>query len=317
MKCKEARELLEALHDDELVPQTRAAVLEHSQSCPDCARALKELEALRSAIAKAERFEAPPELRARVVRAINDRSTSVTSWRWRTTSALAASYAAVAILGGSIAYEVTSTHLQRDFAAQEAVAAHVRSLLDERALGVTSNDQHTVRPWFAGKLDFSPAVANLEPEGFPLLGARVDYVANRYLAALEYGRRNHKITVFVAPSEGKRFAAPRRTSRNGYNIIEWTSGDLNYRAVSDLGDQELQEFATSDATEHGKVTAPQIVGGIKRARIEFPFVIRASKLRITPTNKETITKEWLKPAITESEAGMEVTSYLPAELDRT
>src|SRR6476659_4255911 len=102
MKCKEARELLEALHDDELVPQTRAAVFEHSQSFPDCARALKELEALRSAIAKAERFEAPPDLGARIVRAVNDRSTGINSWRWRTTSALAASYAAVAILGGSI-----------------------------------------------------------------------------------------------------------------------------------------------------------------------------------------------------------------------
>jgi anti-sigma factor RsiW len=105
----------------------------------------------------------------------------------------------------------------------------LRSLLDERALGVTSNDQHTVRPWFAGKLDFSPAVANLEPEGFPLLGARVDYVANRYLAALEYGRRKHKITVFVAPSEGERFAAPRRTSRNGYNILNGP------RAISIIG----------------------------------------------------------------------------------
>jgi anti-sigma factor RsiW len=243
MKCEEASELLEALHDDELDPQTRAAVLEHLQTCSDCARALKELEALRSAIAKAERFVAPPELRARILRAVNDRSTGITSWHWRTTSALAASYAAVVILAGSIAYEVTSTRLQYDFAVQEAVAAHVRSLLDERAPGVTSNDQHTVRPWFAGKLDFSPAVANLEPEGFPLLGARVDYVANRYQAALEYGRRNHKITVFVAPSEGERFDAPRRTSRNGYNIVEWTSGDLNYRAVSDLNDQELQEFA--------------------------------------------------------------------------
>jgi anti-sigma factor RsiW len=128
----------------------------------------------------------------------------------------------------------------------------VRSLLDERALGVTSNDQHTVRPWFAGKLDFSPSVANLEPEGFPLLGARVDYVANRYLAALEYGRRKHKITVFVAPSDGGRFDTSRRTSRNGYNIIEWTSGDLNYRAVSDLNDQELQDFATLMQQKIGK-----------------------------------------------------------------
>ena len=119
MKCEEAREFLEALHDDELVPQTRAAVLEHSQACPDCARTLKELEALRSAIKKAERFEAPPDLRARILRAVNDRSTGVTSWRWRNPSALAASYAAVAILAGSIAYTAASTHLQRDFAVQE------------------------------------------------------------------------------------------------------------------------------------------------------------------------------------------------------
>jgi anti-sigma factor RsiW len=252
MKCEEARELLDALHDDELVPQTRAIVLEHSQACPDCARALKELEALRSAIAKAERFVAPPDLRARIVKAVNDRNARVTSWRWRTASALAASYAAVVILAGSIAYEVTSTRLQYDFAVQEAVAAHVRSLLDERAPGVTSNDQHTVRPWFAGKLDFSPGVANLEAEGFPLLGARVDYVVNRYLAALEYGRRNHKITVFVAPSDGERFAAPRRASRNGYNVVEWTSGDFNYRAVSDLDDQELQKFAALMRQSTGK-----------------------------------------------------------------
>jgi anti-sigma factor RsiW len=252
MKCEEARELLGALHDNELEPQTRAAVLEHLQACPDCARALKELDALRSAIAKAERFVAPPELRARILRAMNNRSVGIASWRWRTTSALAASYVAVVILTGSIAYRAASVHFRDDFAVQEAVAAHVRSLLDERAVGVTSNDQHTVRPWFGGKLDFSPAVANLEPEGFPLLGARVDYVANRYLAALEYGRRNHKITVFVAPSEGERFATPRRTSRNGYNIIEWTSGDLNYRAVSDLNDQELQEFAALMQQKTGK-----------------------------------------------------------------
>jgi anti-sigma factor RsiW len=252
MKCEDARELIEALHDQELVPPTRAAVLEHVQTCPDCARTLKELEALRSAIAKVERFVPPPELRASVLRAVRNRSTSLTSWRWRTTGALAASYAGVAILAGSIAYTVAGMHLQRDFAVREVVAAHVRSLLDERAASVTSNDQHTVRPWFAGKLDFSPSVVNLEPEGFPLLGARVDYVANRYLAALEYGRRNHKITVFVAPSEGDRLNAPRRTSRNGYNIIEWTSGDLNYRAVSDLNDQELQDFATLMQQKIGK-----------------------------------------------------------------
>ncbi len=115
MKCEEARDLVEALHDEELEPPTRAAVLEHVQTCPDCARALKELEALRSAIAKVERFVPPPELRASVLRAVRDRSTSLTSWRWRTPGALAASYAGVAILAGSIAYSVAGMHLQRDF----------------------------------------------------------------------------------------------------------------------------------------------------------------------------------------------------------
>ena len=204
MRCEEARELVQALHDEELEPSSRAAVLEHVQVCPDCALALKELETLRSAIARVERFVPPPELRARILKAVKGRSTNLTPWPWHRTSALAASYAGVAVLAGSIAYTVASTHFQHDFATQETVAAHVRSLLDERAVGVTSNDQHTVRPWFAGKLDFSPGVVNLEPQGFPLLGARVDYVANRSAAALEYGRRKHMITVFVAPSEGER-----------------------------------------------------------------------------------------------------------------
>lgn len=242
MRCEEARELLEALHDDELVPQTRAAVTEHLSSCPECARALKQLEALRSALTKVDRFAVPPELRARIGQALASRKAGFRAWRWPALCALAASYAAVVLLAGSMTYLATSAQRQQEFALEEAVAAHVRSLLDDRGVAVTSSDQHTVKPWFAGKLDFSPAVVTLEAQGFPLLGGRVDYVANRYVAALVYGRRNHKITVFVAPRAGFEAASP--TSRNGYNVRGWISGDLSYRAVSDLNDQELAQFAS-------------------------------------------------------------------------
>jgi anti-sigma factor RsiW len=245
MKCEEVRELLEALHDNELVPETRAAVVEHVQVCPDCARALRGLEVLRPAIARAGRFAAPAELRARIVRTLRHRDAAFArGWRWRTLSALAASHAAALIGGGLVVYMATSGYLRHGFATQEVVAAHVRSLLDERRLALTSGDQHTVRPWFAGKLDFSPEVVNLEQDGFPLLGARVDYVDGRYKAALEYTRRNHKITVFEAPADETLVHATTRSAHNGYNVIQWVSGSLSYQAISDLNGSELGHFAT-------------------------------------------------------------------------
>ena len=244
MKCEEVRELLEALHDNELVPETRAAVVEHVQGCSGCARALRDLEVLRPVIARAGRFVTPAELRARIIRTLRHRDAGFSrGWRWRTLGALAASHAAMIIGGGLFVYVATSAYLRHGFATREVVAAHVRSLLDERRLAVASGDQHTVRPWFAGKLDFSPEVVNLEQDGFPLLGARVDYVDGRYQAALEYTRRNHKITVFEAPADETWVNEARRSDHNGYNVIQWVSGGLSYQAISDLNGSELGHFA--------------------------------------------------------------------------
>ena len=107
---------------------------------------------------------------------------------------------------------------------------------------VASNDSHNVRPWFMGKLNFSPTVAELNKEEFPLLGARVDYLANRYVAALVYGRRKHRINLFVAPVEGIGSAAITSATRNGYNILEWQANGFSYRAVSDIDAAELAQF---------------------------------------------------------------------------
>ncbi len=108
---------------------------------------------------------------------------------------------------------------------------------------IVSSDSHNLRPWFMGKIDFSPAVVELDKEGFPLLGARVDYLAKRYAAALVYGRRKHRINLFVSPADASSTAAMTATARNGYNVVEWQTDGLSYRAVSDLDRAELAQFS--------------------------------------------------------------------------
>ncbi len=122
---------------------------------------------------------------------------------------------------------------------QELAAAHVRSLLAAHLTDVPSSDQHTVKPWFLGKLDFAPPVATLEKEDFPLIGGRLDYIGGRVVPALVYKRHGHIINVFVWP-QGKGEAATRTV--DGYHILTWNFGGFDYAAVSDLNMAELRTF---------------------------------------------------------------------------
>jgi anti-sigma factor RsiW len=119
------------------------------------------------------------------------------------------------------------------------VSSHVRALLSGHATDVISTDSHTVKPWFNGRIDFSPPVIDLAGQGFPLIGGRVDYVGHRSVAALVYGRRKHIIDLYVWPSQSN---ISGDKSLNGYNVVRWNKDGMFFLAVSDLNNLELQQF---------------------------------------------------------------------------
>jgi anti-sigma factor RsiW len=121
--------------------------------------------------------------------------------------------------------------------------AHIRSLQAAHLVDVRSSDRHQIKPWFDGRLDYSPPVPNLDSLGYVLVGGRLDYVFGRPTAALVYGRRSHVINLFLWPhSDG---AGPARTdSDRGYHWIHGSAGNVTFCAISDLNPAELARFVT-------------------------------------------------------------------------
>jgi anti-sigma factor RsiW len=237
MTCAPAKSLLEAYLDDELDAAQSAQVAEHLASCSSCAEIHSQLLELRAGIrAHAPYYRAPARLPGRIHRALRQAATDKAQpWRW---IAIAASI----LLAVSLAWNVAAwrSHTSSGLVAEDIFASHMRALTGTHLLDVPSSDQHTVKPWFNGKLDFSPDVRDFTAQGFPLIGGRIDYVADRMVAALVYQRRQHVIDLFTWPSTAPESGA--ELSRNGYHMVHWSAAGMAWWAVSDLSVAELRQF---------------------------------------------------------------------------
>jgi anti-sigma factor RsiW len=197
----------------------------------------KRIEVLRNAIREKLPLEpVPAQLRAKIDRVIG-RSPTAERPSWR---ALAASVMLAIVLASGSTWLVLRPSAE-DRLAQSVVDGHMRALLAGQVTNIASSDRHTVKPWFNGRIPQSPQVVDLTPEGFPLLGGRIDVVDGVPVPTLVYGRRSHVISLMALPSEGE----ASRKSIKGYNLVSWNDGEVRYWAASDLNAAELDTFARS------------------------------------------------------------------------
>jgi anti-sigma factor RsiW len=213
MNCEIARHMMET---------NDPALAEHMASCQSCV--------IRN---HARYYEAPPGLEQRIRSRLWREEAVSPWWRWVAIAAcllLAVSTTWILAPGRRLSFQY--------FITADVLSAHVRSLTGTHLLDVTSSDQHTVKPWFNGRVDFSPAVKDID--GFPLLGGRLEYFDVHPAAALVYGRRKHIINLFMWPSAKP--SAQISETRNGYHLENWWSNGMTFWAVSDLNETELGEF---------------------------------------------------------------------------
>ena len=260
--CPDKEDLINALIDGELDAVHTAEIEAHIAGCAGCAKARDDLLALRSALrAEGVRETLPESLRARLEAVVRATETPVEAspaeapnvvafrpkrrlaqWELGIGGAVAAAFAAVVLIGPG---------LQTAGLQQQLVDDHVRSLLANHLIDVVTSDKHVVKPWFDGKVDFSPPVVDLAADGYPLVGGRLDYVDKRVVAAVVYRRKLHVINLFMWPDRVG--AGPAQAEfANGYRLRHWARGGMTYWAVSDADTAAMQQFEQLQQAKGGE-----------------------------------------------------------------
>lgn len=275
MQCAESLRV-QAYFDGEVDAVSAADIEKHIDHCAECSALIKDLEEVRGMLRRESAYvHAPAALRANILRALNEEAGADVSQSGEShaVSGVSARPSArnwparrprsfwAGVLGGAggtaiaaaLAFFLWVPRFSNPLL-DELVNAHERSLMPAHLIDVVSTDKHTVKPWFAGHADVSPAVADFEPQGYKLIGGRADYLNHQRAAVLVYQHGSHVINVFSWSGEGR--SLPSNVTRNGYHFISWATGDLRYCAVSDTGRDELlglvrllQDLGARDSVE--------------------------------------------------------------------
>ena len=255
MNCDECEVMLHALIDDELDAGHARDVEFHAAICVGCGEKLKAYRVMRDAIAAADLKEkAPASLRDRIEAALPKPSARIIPLAQiiaprkvfkPSRRTFFGGFAVGSALSAAVAASLVLTVFRNDQnqqVADEVVSAHIRSLQTDHLMDVETSDQHTVKPWFNGKVDVAPPVIDLTAQGFTLLGGRLDYIDGEPVASVVYQRRKHVINLFVAQRLGAKHASAITATIQGYNVRHWSEEGLDFWAVSDLAGDELNEF---------------------------------------------------------------------------
>jgi anti-sigma factor RsiW len=248
LSCQTPQELIHGYVDGELDLARSLEVEQHMQECQVCASVYRNQTALRSAFKDSSLYHsAPAGLEKRIRSSLRREANTEVGRRWFGWRWLEIGFALALVLLMALVIWRAVPGLRPsgdEVLAQEIASNHVRSLqLESHRTDVISSDQHTVKPWFDGKLDFAPPVKDFSSQGFPLIGGRLEYLNNRAVAALIYQRQKHYINLYIWPAEQSTTTGEVPAKRQGYNLLHWTNSGMNYWAISDLNAVELHEFA--------------------------------------------------------------------------
>ena len=251
MSCDLTQRFVPGYVDGELDLVRTIEMERHLTDCPACAEKLESEREVRALLRRSSlAYAAPAVLRDRIrsslrassvaieVQGVGIKWPSLRAWQWAGAVAVLTLFS---LSGWQLTARLRAPASDRQIAA-EVLSSHVRSLEADHLMDVVSTDQHTVKPWFDAKLDFSPPVEDLASDGFPLVGGRLDYLDGREVAALIYQRRNHFINVFVWPTPTGPDSTQSIESRQGYNIVRWSSDGFQCWAVSDIAASDLAGF---------------------------------------------------------------------------